>query len=203
MKLWRNRLRFLDRVRVEIHGGVIPCGRRYSMLSAYAYCYAKLTRDLSEVAGKVATIGRKLCEQPAEDRMTDAELRGITEHALEWARSGSKITNRKLAAFAGLDPVADRERIERLGLNLSTGSKGRKERTRVRRKLAREIVQAALDRGEDLPSVRKLAQALTERGCATGRSTAHALLGELWDELRPGKGRCEIFRRSRDRPAGP
>jgi hypothetical protein len=136
----------------------------------------------------VATIGRKFCEQPAEDRITDAELRGITEHALEWARTGRKITNRKLAVFAGLDPVADRERIERLGLNLSTGPKGRKERTRARCELAREIVQAALDRGEDPPSVRKLAQKPTERGCATGRSTAHALLGELWAELRPEDG---------------
>jgi hypothetical protein len=191
--LWRSRLRFLDRVRDEVHGGVIPRGHRYRMLSAYAYCYAKLTRDLSEIAGKVATIGRKFCDQPAEDRITDAELRGITEHALEWARSGRKITNRKLAAFAGLDPVADRERIERLGLNLSTGPKGRKERTRARSELAREIVQAALDRGEDPPSVRKLAQKLTERGCATGRSTAHALLGELWAELRPGDGPASIL----------
>jgi hypothetical protein len=193
IKLWRNRLRFLDRARVEVHGDVIPCGHRYRMLSAYAYCYAKLTRDLSELAGRVATIGRKFCEQPAEDRITDAELRGITEHALEWARSGRKITNRKLAAFAGLDPVADWERIERLGLNLSTGSKGRKERTRARRELAREIIQAALDRGEDPPSVRKLAQGLTERGCATGRSTAHALLGELWAELRPGDGPASVL----------
>ncbi|HWM93834.1 MAG TPA: hypothetical protein VN493_23950 [Thermoanaerobaculia bacterium] len=189
VKLWRNRLRFLDRVRVEIHGGVIPCGRRYTMLSAYAYCYAKLTRDHSEVAGKVATIGRKFCEQPAEDLMTEAELRGITEHALGWAQNGSKITNWKLAAFAGLDPVADRKRIERLGLNLSTGPKGRNERTRERRELAREILQAAFDRGEDPPSARKFAQVLTEQGCATGRSTAHALLGDLWAELRPGNGR--------------
>ena len=37
---------------------MISCGHRYRMLSAYAYCYAKLTRDLSELAGKVATIGR-------------------------------------------------------------------------------------------------------------------------------------------------
>jgi len=59
--------------------------------------------------------------------------------------------------------------------------------------LAREVVQTALDRGEDLPSVRKLAQALTERGCATGRSTAHALLGELWAELRPGEGAASIL----------
>jgi hypothetical protein len=103
------------------------------MLSAYAYCYAKLTRDLAGLAGKVATIGRTFCEQPAEDLISDAELGRITEHALEWARSGSKITNRKLAAFAGLDPVADRERIERLGLNLATGPKGRNERTRERR----------------------------------------------------------------------
>jgi hypothetical protein len=188
VKLWRNRLRFLDRVRVEVHGGVIPHGRRYNMLSAYAYCYAKLTRDLSELASKVATIGRQLCEQPAEDPMSDAELRGITEHAVGWARNGSKITNRKLAEFAGLDPVADRERIEQLGLNLSTGLKGRNERTRERRELVREILQAALDRGEDPPSVRKLAQMLTDQGCATGRSTAHALLGELWVELRPGDG---------------
>lgn len=188
IKLWRNRLRFLDRARVEVHGGVIPCGHRYRVLSAYAYCYAKLTRDLSELAGKVATIGRNFCEQPAEDRITDAELRGITEHALEWARSGRKITNRKLAAFAGLDPVADRERIERLGLNLSTGPKGRKEGTRARRALAREIVLAALERGEGPPSVRNFACVLTERGCATGRSTAHALLGELWAELCPEDG---------------
>jgi hypothetical protein len=193
VKLWRNRLRFLDRVRVEIYGGVIPCGRRYNMLSAYAYCYAKLTRDLSEVAGKVATIGRKFCEQPAEDLMTDADLRGITEHALGWAQNGSKITNWKLAAFAGLDPVADRKRIERLGLNLSTGPKGQNQRTRERRELAREILQTALDRGEDPPSVRKLAQVLTEQGCATGRSTAHALLGELWAALRPGNGRSSAL----------
>jgi hypothetical protein len=78
-------------------------------------------------------------------------------------------------------------------LNLSTGSKGRNERTRERRELAREILQAALDRGEDPPSVRKLAQKLTERGCATGRSTAHALLGELWAELRPGDGPASIL----------
>jgi hypothetical protein len=188
VKLWRNRLRFLDRVRDEVHFGVIPCGCRYNMLSAYAYCYAKLTRDLSELAGKVATIGREFCEQPAEDPMTDSELRGITEHAVGWARNGSKITNRKLAIFAGLDPVADRERIERLGLNLSTGPKGRNERMRERRELVREILQAVLDRGEDPPSVRKLAQMLTDQGCATGRSTAHTLLGELWAELRPGGG---------------
>jgi len=136
----------------------------------------------------VATIGRKFCEQPVEDRMTDAELRGITEHALEWAKRGHKITNRKLSIFAGLDPVADRERIEGLGLNLSTGPKGRNERTRARRDLAREIVQAELDRGEDPPSVRVLAQVLTGRGCATGRSTAHALLGELLGEIRPEDG---------------
>jgi hypothetical protein len=188
VKLWRNRLRFLDRVRIEVHGGMIPHGRRYNMLSAYAYCYAKLTPDLSELAGKVATIGRQLCEQPAEDPMTDTELRGITEHAVGWARNGSKITNRKLAEFAGLDPVADRERIERIGLNLSTGPKGRKERTRERRELAREILQAVLDRGEDPPSVRKLAQMLSDQGCATGRSTAHTLLGELWAALLPGAG---------------
>ena len=179
IKLWRNRLRFLDRVRVEVHGGVIPCGHRYRMLSAYAYCYAKLTQDLSELAGKVATIGRKFCAQPAEDRITDAELRRITEHALGWAQNGHKITNRKLAAFAGLDPVVDRERIEQLGLNLSTGPKGRNDRTRSRRKLAQQILQAALDRGEDPPSARKLAQVLTDQGCATGRSTAHGLLVEL------------------------
>lgn len=188
VKLWQNRLRFLDRVRIEVHGGVIPHGRRYNMLTAYAYCYAKLTRDPSELAGKLATIGRQLCEQPAEDPMTDAELRGITEHAVGWARNGSTITNRKLAEFAGLDPMADRERIERIGLNLSTGPKGRKERTRERCELAREILQAALDRGEAPPSVRTLAQVLRDRGCATGRSTAHALLGELWAELRPGAG---------------
>jgi hypothetical protein len=188
VKLWRNRLRFLERVRVEVHGGVIPRGHRFRMLSAYAYCYAKLTLNLSELAAKVATIGRKLCEQPVEDRITDAELRGITEHALGWARSGHTITNRKLAELAGLDPVADRERIERIGLNLLTGPKGRKERTRERRELAREIVQAALDRDGNPPSVRNFAQALTERGCATGRSTAHALLGELWGELRPENG---------------
>lgn len=185
--LWRNRLRFLDRVRDEVHGGVIPCGHRYRMLAAYAYCYAKLTQELSELAGKVATLGRKFCEQPAEDRITDAELRGITEYALRWARSGHQITNRKLAAFAGLDPVAHRERIEQLGLNLSTGPKGQKERARARRELAREIVLAAVDRGEGPPSVRNFARRLTERGCATGRSTAHALLGELWAELRPGE----------------
>ena len=157
------------------------------MLTAYAYCYAKLTRDLSEIAEKVVTIGRKFCEQPAEDRMTDAELRGITKHALEWSKRG-QITNRKLSVFAGLDPVADRRRIEGLGLNLSTGPKGRNERTRTRRESAREIVQGALDRGEDPPSVRALAQALTDQGCATGRSTAHALLGEILAELRPGNG---------------
>ncbi len=186
--LWRNRLRFLDRVRVEIYGGVIPCGHRYHMLSAYAYCYAKLTRDLAGLAEKVATIGRTFCAQPAEDLISDAELRRITEHALEWARRGSKITNRKLAAFAGLDPVADRERIERLGLNLATGSKGRNERTRKRGELAQEILQMALDRGEGLLSARNLAQVLTECGCATGRSTAHALLGKLSVELRAGNG---------------
>ena len=186
--LWRNRLRFLDRVRAEVHGGVIPCGHRYRMLLAYAYCYAKLTRDLSEIAGKVATLARKFCEQPAEDQITDAELRGVTEHALEWARSGHRITNRKLAVFAGLDPVANRERIEQLGLNLSTGPKGRKERTRERHELARKILQAALDRGDVPPSARNFARMLTDQGCATGRSTAHALLGELWAELRPGDG---------------
>src|SRR5215213_5694359 len=52
--LWRNRLRFLDRARVEVHGGVIPCGHRYPMLSAYVYCYAKLTWDLSDLAEKIA-----------------------------------------------------------------------------------------------------------------------------------------------------
>jgi hypothetical protein len=78
-------------------------------------------------------------------------------------------------------------------LNLSTGPKGRKERTRARRELAREIVQEALDRGEDPPSVRKLAQALTEQGCAIGRSTAHALLGELLAELRPGDGPASVL----------
>ncbi len=186
--LWRNRLRFLDRVRVEVHGGVIPCGHRNRMLTAYAYCYAKLTRDLSEIAEKVVTIGRKFCEQPAEDRMTDAELLGITKHAKEWAKRGHKITNRKLSVFAGLDPVADRRRIEGLGLNLSTGPKGRNERMRTRRESAREIVQGALDRGENPPSVRALAQALMDQGCATGRSTAHALLGEILAELRPGNG---------------
>ncbi len=179
VKLWRNRLRFLDRVRDEIYGGVIPCGHRYHMLTAYAYCYAKLMRDFSELAGKVATIGRKYCAQPAGDLITDAELRRITEHALGWARGGHQITNRRLAAFAGLDPVADRERIERLGLNLSPGPKGRNERTQSRRELAREILQATMDRGEDPPSARKLAQVLTDQGCATGRSTAHALLVEL------------------------
>jgi len=65
--------------------------------------------------------------------------------------------------------VADRKRIERLGLNLSNGPKGRNERTRTRRELAREILQAAMDRGEDPPSARKLAQVLTDQGCATGR----------------------------------
>ena len=188
VKLWRERLRFLERVRVEVHGGVIPCGRRYNMVSAYACCYAKLTRDPSELAGKVATLGRQFCEQPAENRMTDAELRGITEHALRWVRSGGKFRNSTLAAAAGLDPVGDRERIERLGLNLSTGPKGRNERMRERRELAREILRAALHRGEDPPSVRNFARMLREAGCATGRSTAHALLGELWAEFRPEEG---------------
>lgn len=183
--LWQSRLAFLDRVLDEIFGGVIPCGHRFHMLSAYAYCFAKLTRDPAEVAGKVATIGRTFCEQPAGDLMSDAELRGITAHALEWARNGSKITNRKLAAFAGLDPVADRERIERLGLNLATGPKGRNERTRDRRELARKIFQAALDGGEAPPSARKLAIALTERGCATGRTVAHALRAEFLAEIGP------------------
>jgi hypothetical protein len=59
---------------------------------------------------------------------------------------------------------------------------------RERRELVREILQAVLDRGEVPPSVRKLAQMLTDQGCATGRSTAHTLLGELWAELRPGDG---------------
>ncbi|HEX7181382.1 MAG TPA: hypothetical protein VF756_06035 [Thermoanaerobaculia bacterium] len=209
VKLWLNRLRFLDRVRVEIYGGVIPCGHRYHMLSAYGYCYAKLTRDLSELAGKVATIGRKYCAQPAGDLITDAELRRITEHALGWARSGHQITNRKLAAFAGLDPVADRERIERLGLNLSTGPKGRNERTRARRELARKILQTALNRGEDPPSARKLAQVLTDQGCATGRSTAHALLGELSAALRRRDGpeaqrfSVQALSPERDGQAGP
>jgi hypothetical protein len=36
------------------------------MLSAYTYCYAKLTRDLARLAGKVATIGRTFCEQLAD-----------------------------------------------------------------------------------------------------------------------------------------
>jgi hypothetical protein len=189
VKLWQIRLRFLERVRVEVYGGVIPCGHRFHMLSAYAYCYAKLTRDLAGLAGKVATISRTFCEQPAEDLISDAEMRRITEHALEWARSGSKITKRKLAAFAGLEPAADRERIERLGLNLAIGPKGWNERTRKRRELARKIFQAALDRGEDPPSARKLAQALMDRGCATGaidRARAPGgILGGLW----PGNSR--------------
>lgn len=175
VKLWQNRLRFLERVRVEFYGGVIPHGHRYNMLTAYAYCHAKLTRDPAELAGKVATIGRKFCAQPAEDPLTDAELRGITEHALAWAQRGYKITNRTLAVFAGLDSVANRERIEQFGLNLSTGPKGRNQRMRERRELVREILQAALDRGEEPPSARMLARMLTDQGCETGRSTAHAL----------------------------
>jgi hypothetical protein len=128
-----------------------------------------------------------LPEQPAEDRVTEPSC-GESRSTPGRARNGHKSTNRKLAEFAGLDPVADRERIEQLGLNLSTGPKGRNKRTRERRELVREILQAALDRGEAPPSVRTLAQVLTERGCATGRSTAHTLLGELWAELRPGAG---------------
>lgn len=95
--------------------------------------------------------------------------------------------------LAGLDPVADRERIERLGLNPATGPKGRNERTRKRRELARKIFQAALDRGDAPPSARKLAQMRTDRGCATGRSTAHALLGEISVELRPGSVPCSAL----------
>jgi hypothetical protein len=42
------------------------------------------------------------------------------------------------------------------------------------------------DRGEGLLSARKLAQVLTDCGCATGRSTAHALLGSSrWSSV-PG-----------------
>jgi hypothetical protein len=94
------------------------------------------------------------------------------------ARSGSKITNRKLAAFAGLDPVADRERIERLDLNLAIGPKGRNERTRERRELARKIYQAALDRSRGRSAERSEARAgacrswlrnrAIDRACAPG-----------------------------------
>lgn len=181
--LWQNRLRFLDRVRAEVYSGLIPYGSRYNMLSAYAYCHAKLTKDQATLEAKVFEICRRCCEEVPGDPIRDSLLRSIVKHAREWADAGHQITNPKLAAFAGLDPVAQRELIERLGLNLSPGSKGRSERTQARRELALKIFELALVRSEGPPSARQLARELTEVGCKTGHSTANALLQELWSQV--------------------
>lgn len=185
--LWQGRLRFLERVRIEVHGGVIPHGLRFKMLSAYAYCFAKLSKDQAALEAKIFTIHRAYCEKPPNDRFQDAEIQGIARHGRKWSEDGYTITNRRFAESAGLDPFVHHELIERLGLNLSTGPKGRKERTQARQEAARKILKTALARGAWPLSAGQLATTLTEAGYDTCRSTAHTLLRKLTGELRPSE----------------
>ncbi len=194
--LWQGRIEFLDRARIEVYGGLIPNGHRFHMLSAYAYCHAKLMKDPAALEAKIFEICRRCCVEVPDGPISDSVLRGIAKHARAWADSGQQIRNRRLAEFAGLDPVNDRERIERLGLNLQIGPKGRDELARRRRGMARKIFETALASGETPPSARRLASKLTEAGCETGHATAHILLRELLHDVQLVAGPLRAVRAS-------
>jgi hypothetical protein len=89
-----------------------------------AICYAKLARIFWRSRGRWRQSGVSSASSRRKTGSRTPSCVGTRKHSLEWARSGHKITNRKLAAFWTFDPVADWERIEQHGLNLSTGPKG-------------------------------------------------------------------------------